>query len=233
MGILCIYCEWRWLSNTINSSPSNLTCTIKNLCRHGAHFVVIGGTGGCHFVNLWASCKIREIAGCACAGNAGNVSPPPRVSDPDMHHGTCVTHVPWCMPGSLTNGFIWSRWRGKSSRNSRCMRNPHLYVSGKRPMGPPMSTKLASYDSRFITVGVREPYHYLIQFRRIKISSLWQKWNIPIMLHIYLWNCIATSLIEREKELNVYRWQKWMGIHICMRNTWGFQKKAAIYCTDK
>ena len=24
------------------------------------------------------------------------------VSDPDMHHGTCVTHVPWCMSGSLT-----------------------------------------------------------------------------------------------------------------------------------
>ena len=24
------------------------------------------------------------------------------VSDPDMHHGTCVTHVPWCMLGSLT-----------------------------------------------------------------------------------------------------------------------------------
>ena len=28
----------------------------------------------------------------------------PRVSDPDMHHGTCVTHVPWCMSGSLTRG---------------------------------------------------------------------------------------------------------------------------------
>ena len=24
------------------------------------------------------------------------------VSDPGMHHCTCVTHVPWCMPGSLT-----------------------------------------------------------------------------------------------------------------------------------
>ena len=24
------------------------------------------------------------------------------VSDPDMHPGTCVTHVPWCRPGSLT-----------------------------------------------------------------------------------------------------------------------------------
>ena len=28
----------------------------------------------------------------------------PLVSDPDMHHGTCVTHVPWCMSGSLTRG---------------------------------------------------------------------------------------------------------------------------------
>ena len=36
----------------------------------------------------------------------GTFSPPPRVSDPDMHHGTCVTHVPWCMPGSLTSGFF-------------------------------------------------------------------------------------------------------------------------------
>ena len=26
----------------------------------------------------------------------------PLVSDPDMHHGTCIAHVPWCMSGSLT-----------------------------------------------------------------------------------------------------------------------------------
>ena len=30
----------------------------------------------------------------------GRFSPPPRVSDSDIHHGTCVTHVAWCMPGS-------------------------------------------------------------------------------------------------------------------------------------
>ena len=41
------------------------------------------------------------------------------VSDPGMHHGTCVTHVPWCMSGSLTPGG---------------MRNPRFYVSGKRPI---------------------------------------------------------------------------------------------------
>ena len=58
----------------------------------------------------WASYQIRKIAGCACAGNAGNVFPRRRfqrkllVSDPGMHHGTCVTHVPWCMSGSLTCG---------------------------------------------------------------------------------------------------------------------------------
>ena len=28
----------------------------------------------------------------------------PLVSDPGMHHGTCVTHVPWCMSGSLSGG---------------------------------------------------------------------------------------------------------------------------------
>ena len=26
----------------------------------------------------------------------------PLASDPGMHHDTCVTHVPWCMSGSLT-----------------------------------------------------------------------------------------------------------------------------------
>ena len=77
------------------------------------------------------SYQIRKIAGCACAGNAGNVFP----IDPDMHHGTCLTHVPWCMSGSLTSGFLWNRLRGKRSRHSRRMRNPQFCVSGKRPIG--------------------------------------------------------------------------------------------------
>ena len=65
---------------------------------------------GLQMLALWASYQIRKIAGCACAGNVGIVFPhrrfhrKPLVSDPDMHHGTCVTHVPWCMSGSLTCG---------------------------------------------------------------------------------------------------------------------------------
>ena len=67
-------------------------------------------------------------------GRPGTFSPSRWVSNPDMHHGTCVTHVPWCMPGSLTSGFFWSRWRRKRSRHSWRMRNPKFHVSGKRPM---------------------------------------------------------------------------------------------------
>ena len=60
-------------------------------------------------------------------GMPGTFSPRSRVSDPDMHQGTCVPHVPWCMSGSLTSGFLWSRWRGKRSRHSRRMRNPQFF----------------------------------------------------------------------------------------------------------
>ena len=50
----------------------------------------------------------------ACAGNAGNVFPATGGKRSRQHHGTCVTHVPWCMPGSLTCGFLWSRRRVKT-----------------------------------------------------------------------------------------------------------------------
>ena len=74
------------------------------------------------YVKLWVA---------HAPGMPGRFSPPPRLSDPDVHHGTCVTHVPWCMPGSLTSGFLWSRWREKCYRHSWRMRNPQFYVSGK------------------------------------------------------------------------------------------------------
>ena len=67
-------------------------------------------------------------------GMPATFSPPPRVSDPDMHHGACAMHMPWCVPESITSAFLWSRWQGERSRHSRRMRNPQFYVSGKRPL---------------------------------------------------------------------------------------------------
>ena len=82
----------------------------------------------------WTSYQICKVAGCACTGNTGNVFPPPRVSDPGMHRGTCVKHVPWCMPWSVAICYFWSRLREKRSRHSRRMRLPQFFVSGKRSM---------------------------------------------------------------------------------------------------
>ena len=79
-------------------------------------------------------------------GIPGTFYPPPRVRDPGMYHGTCVTNVPWCMPGSLASGFLWSRWRGKRCRHSRRMRNSQFYVSGKRPMESLRSSLVQMYN---------------------------------------------------------------------------------------
>ena len=67
-------------------------------------------------------------------GMPGTFLPATTGYDPDIHHGTCVTYVPWWMTGSLTSGFLWSWWRGTRSRHSRRMRNPQFCLSGKRPI---------------------------------------------------------------------------------------------------
>ena len=115
------YCIFAWFVMNINDGLFR-SILIPQLAMHSA-------------VELWtwASYQIRKIADCACAGN-GAFSPPSLVIDPDMHHGTCLTHVPCCMSGPLTSCFLWNRWRGKRSQHSRRMRNPQFCVSGKRPM---------------------------------------------------------------------------------------------------
>ena len=82
----------------------------------------------------WASYQIHKIAGAHAPGMPGTFSPSPQVSDLGMHHGTCVTHVPWCMPGSLTNGFLWNRRRGKTFPAFPAHARPQFCISGKRPM---------------------------------------------------------------------------------------------------
>ena len=81
----------------------------------------------------WASYQIHNIADCACAGNAGNVFPRRRLQRkplvPAMHHGTCVTHVPWCMAGSLGPGG-----GGKRSRHSRRMRTHNFQYLARGPI---------------------------------------------------------------------------------------------------
>ena len=93
-------------------------------------------------------------------GVPGTFSPPPLIIAPDLHRGTCVTHVPWCMSGSIISGFLWSWWRGKRSRHSRRMRNPQFYTSGKRPI-----------DRHFRSAGVETPVKFQSDRRNSRLRD--------------------------------------------------------------
>ena len=67
------------------------------------------------------NCALRMRRECRERFPLDRLQRKPLVSDPGMHHGTCVS-------GSLT------RDGGKRSRHSRRMRNPLFYLSGKRPI---------------------------------------------------------------------------------------------------
>ena len=118
---------------------------------------------------------------------------PPRVSDPDMHHGTCVTHVPWCMPGSVTSGFLWSRWLGKRSRHPRRMRNPQCYVSGKRPIWAGHIT-LHCLKQR----GVRE---LTTLYREIICSLCYTLDMISIMTHSIAYSFFISFLHDASRKI--------------------------------
>ena len=57
----------------------------------------------------WASNRYVKLRVTHAPGRSGTfprhwLQRKPLVSNPGMHHGTCVTHVPWCMSGSLNRG---------------------------------------------------------------------------------------------------------------------------------
>ena len=87
----------------------------------------------------WASYQLCKIAGCACAGNAGNVR---------VHASRHVRN----MPESLNNGFLWSRWRGKRTRYSRRLCNPRYYVSGKEPISHQVTFSSIVWSTTFQTI---------------------------------------------------------------------------------
>ena len=105
--------KWKYARHDIITRPHGYSYQLSCYCLHGIQpwKCVLPRTyrnGSRH--PSWASYQIRKIAGCACTGNVGNDFPhgrlqrKPLASDPDIHHGMCMTHVPWCMSGSLTRG---------------------------------------------------------------------------------------------------------------------------------
>ena len=96
------------------------TITSINLLKMESSTLVGVMMNGLHHGPLARYVKLRVAHE---PGMPGKLSLPPQVSDPDMHNGTCVAHMPRCMSGSLTSVFLGSRWR-----------NSQFNVSGKRSM---------------------------------------------------------------------------------------------------
>ena len=133
-----------------------------------------------------------------------------------MHHGTCVTHVPWCMPGSLNSGFLNSRWWGKRSRHSRRIRNPQFSISSKRSMvGGWQSIMIYGYGwfglifnliyIEFWTAGSRYIYrHTNTDPINIKVTSH-ERWGLSNhRQHEYLFNSLlmVAAKIKTTTELH-------------------------------
>ena len=74
----------------------------------------------------------------------------PPVSDPAMHHGTCVPHV-------VHVGIANPWWWGKRSRHARYMRSPQFYVSDKRPM---LIAHLSSVSNGVRETNCKAKYRY-------------------------------------------------------------------------
>ena len=129
------------------------------------------GSSALHFP--WASCQIRKIVGCACAGNVGNAFPhhrlqrKPLVNDAGMYHGTCATHVPWCMPASLTRGG------GENVHGipDACASRNVMYLA----RGPYIKTNSSAIPLSYQTILTRERPN----FKSLKSHINWENhiWN--------------------------------------------------------
>ena len=100
MNSLTILVHFRWRDMFItyfsaaNENPSfwNPTLPVTIASQYYQHGPLT------RYVHLW----VAHAPGMPGTFSRHRLERKPLDSDPGMHHGTCVTHVPWCMPGSLT-----------------------------------------------------------------------------------------------------------------------------------
>ena len=135
-------------------------------------------------------------------GMLGAFSSPLRVTNPDMHHGTCVTHVLWCMPGSLTSRLFWSQWQGKRSQHPQHMRNPQFYVS-KCPFlqylrGQNKLSEATAKVTHRKLLSLKDSKHISKDMLTISIFDMtWKMTDLELLLHLQGPNKLMTSALHR------------------------------------
>ena len=124
-------------------------------------------------------------------GMPGTFTPPPRVSDPAMHHVTYVTHVPWCTPGSLTSAFLWSRWRGKlSGIPGTCTTRNFTYLVRDPCIAIGYPCSCCAVDFPLISCTLVHFVHYISHDRRRYSSRV----NIKMYDIYYIYICLYVQM---------------------------------------
>ena len=59
------------------------------------------------FVHNGSLTRYAQVRVAHAPGMPGTFSSSPRVNDPDIHHGTCVIHMPWCMSRCTIRNFAY------------------------------------------------------------------------------------------------------------------------------
>ena len=101
------------------------------------------------------------------------------------------------MTHARTRSFLWSRSRGKRFRHPRRMRNPQLYVSGKRPT---LNTQFLELSHLYKTISTRISITTALRTVLIHVNSL-------RYYHIWLTNLKRNSLSSY--------WMPLDTIHLC------------------
>ena len=133
----------------------------------------------------------------------------PLVSDPGMHHGTCVTHVPWCMSGSLTRGG------GENIPGACTTRNFTYLVRGARVKAAAVKvlTKLSqnitasASDGVTVNINSSEPCATVYVWQILKLLS------VPLSERTWInvftkWWYACVVLAEYVFNFHFYEYQK-------------------------
>ena len=112
---------------------------------HWNWFLWLRSTGIQHWFRQYVKLRIAHAQGIPETFSLPQTLKRPLISNPSMHYGTCVSHVPWCMSGSLNRGG------GETSRHS------HKTLDG---LANCLSCRVSWYDSyRGKRLSRRWKYH--------------------------------------------------------------------------
>ena len=147
----------------------------------------------------------------------------PLVSNPSMYHSTCVTHMPWCMLGSLT----CSGGENVPGIPSACAAHNFMYLArGPWSITPvaqiPQCTSTISHNVLFCNRNVHMCAHFCYK------SALWDIHLIYCGICEMGLMCFEISMNKHhsifthtdKQQVLMHGHQEWMSRTVCVTFTW-------------